>query len=304
MTKFMEMESNNGKIGLINVAKTAVMIATCFMILAVDFPIADRRFAKTNEGGYSLMDTGTIWVVLISSATRNIKKHYLPFPVLARIKRGLIVSSAALFLGWFRFFFLLWVGYPSHVDEYGVHWNFFMTLGCIELVFSVLCVYKLSFYLMGGFLVVYEIVLEFGGFKEWILSPERDMTSFFSMNREGILSIPLFTFIMLIGPIFMNNYKSIAENARKQGKFLTGQLKIFMISVVGVLASLTFVTYAESFPNWNAYRKLSNIPFLMFGVLGCFFTCGGTLIGILMFKRRYYSLVSEGISDNKLLFFI
>lgn len=38
-----------------------------------------------------------------------------------------------LYLGFSRMLVLKLLDYPEHVSEYGMHWNFFITLACIRV---------------------------------------------------------------------------------------------------------------------------------------------------------------------------
>ncbi len=80
-----------------------------------------------------------------------------------------------------------------------------------------------------------------------------------------------------------------------------------MVLILGSLCagSYLLMTYLESFPGWKVTRRLANIPYILFAV----FAFSSCLISIFIFslgwiKERRYSLVSEGIGQNKLVYFI
>ena len=98
-------------------------LSTCVAILAVDFRIFPRRFAKTETYGTGLMDVGVGGFVLSNAlvvperAARVALRRALP----------LLALGAATLAG------KRGVDYWQHVSEYGVHWNFFFTLAGVAL---------------------------------------------------------------------------------------------------------------------------------------------------------------------------
>jgi glucosaminylphosphatidylinositol acyltransferase len=95
-----------------------------------------------------------------------------------------------LVLGFVRFLTVKGVNYQEHVTEYGVHWNFYFTLGGVYVLFSGLQVFgafatsPVTAALLG---VGYQIYLTYFGGEDFILHAPRD--TLFEQNREGILSL-------------------------------------------------------------------------------------------------------------------
>lgn len=175
--------------------RSLLLIATCVSILAVDFPIYPRWFVKTEIKGVSLMDIGT-GCVLFSSAfvarhTRGEQK------ITQRIPGAFMACLPLLVIGIGKFFAHTAVDYQEHVSEYGVHWNFFMSLGVVVLFSAVITLKKAQALILAGVVMTsYEIALR-NGLEEFILNAPRD--SFFSMNREGICGCIGFFCIYQIG---------------------------------------------------------------------------------------------------------
>src|SRR3546814_1219941 len=87
----------------------------------------------------------------------------------------------------------------EHVSEYGVHWNFFVTLGAVWFIADI--VHKTvhpTFVvpLAASALALYQIALSCTSLTDYILTSPRD--NFFSANREGILSLVGYCSIYLI----------------------------------------------------------------------------------------------------------
>ena len=111
-----------------------VNIATAISILAVDFTIYPRRFAKTETYGTGLMDVGVgsfmIANAVVSQDARGIART---LPLLQAVNKELRAVLVLLGLGLVRFVAVKTTDYQEHVSEYGVHWNFFLTLACVRV---------------------------------------------------------------------------------------------------------------------------------------------------------------------------
>jgi phosphatidylinositol glycan class W len=173
----------------------AMLVVTCLAILAVDFKIFPRRFAKVENWGTSLMDVGVGSFVFSAGvvAARPILKEKLEgktTPLNTRLYQSIRHSLPLLVLGFIRLYSVKGLDYAEHVTEYGVHWNFFFTLGFLppflalfQTAFQYIPSYALLAILLGAF---YQIALETTFLKAFILVAPR--TNLFSQNREGIFS--------------------------------------------------------------------------------------------------------------------
>lgn len=193
------------------------VLLTCISILAVDFTIFPRNFAKTETIGLSLMDIG-VGTFMISSALTS------------KYARGITTASTAISVGTFRklslqhlLVLLLGVGrfvalkvlnYQEHVSEYGVHWNFFVTLFCVWTVADV--VHRTVprshiFWISLLWLLLYQIVLIHTPLTAFIFSSER--SGLLSANKEGIVSlmgyIPLFLLTEVLAHILFYKPKNV-----------------------------------------------------------------------------------------------
>ena len=161
------------------------MLITCIAILAVDFTIFPRYFAKTETYGMSLMDVG-IGSFIISSAltskyARGIYYHHLHI----NVSRFLV-----LILGIMRMVILKIINYQEHVSEYGIHWNFFVTLFFIWLIADVvhhLFPRVIIPYISIAVLLIYQYILSSTELTDYMFNATRN--NFFSSNREGIVSL-------------------------------------------------------------------------------------------------------------------
>ena len=183
-----------------------MMVVTCIAILAVDFRIFPRRFAKVETWGTSLMDMGVgsfvfsaglvsarpILSARIGGQTSSLSKS---------MRAACRTSAPLLFLGLIRLYSVKGLDYAEHVTEYGVHWNFFFTLALLPpsvalfQSFAVLTPYTALIALsISG---LYQTVLELTRLKAYILTSPRE--SLLSQNREGVFSLWGYLSIFLAG---------------------------------------------------------------------------------------------------------
>ena len=118
-----------------------VNIATAVSILAVDFVIYPRRFAKTETYGTGLMDVGVgsfiIANALVCQDARKTTGSNLSF--MKAVRKELRAVLVLIALGFVRFAAVKSTDYQEHVSEYGVHWNFFLTLACVRVSYAATC---------------------------------------------------------------------------------------------------------------------------------------------------------------------
>jgi phosphatidylinositol glycan class W len=164
--------------------RSSVMVATCISILAVDFPIYPRRFAKAERYGTGLMDIG-VGAFIVSaglvSGLKNKERRDQSFP------DAILAASPMLVIGVVRFIAMKGVQYQEHVSEYGTHWNFFLTIAVVSLLNALLrplVPHKTSLFVGIVLIVAYQYMLSTQGLSEFIMTAPRE--GFFGHNREGI----------------------------------------------------------------------------------------------------------------------
>jgi phosphatidylinositol glycan class W len=184
----------------------SMLVITCLAILAVDFRIFPRRFAKVENWGTSLMDLGVGSFVFSAGvvAARAVLKEQLSGRTTAlstRLHGAARHSFPLLILGLVRLYSVKGLDYAEHVTEYGVHWNFFFTLACLppfvalfHSAFRAVPSYSALAVFLG---VSYQAALEFTDLKAFILTAPR--TDLLSKNREGVFSFFGYLAIFLAG---------------------------------------------------------------------------------------------------------
>jgi len=259
--------------------RASLMIITCVAILGVDYPAFPRRFAKTETFGTALMDAGVGSIIVAGALTRGLystsssTSSHDPVPktfrssskgpsYLIKNNKSLIQTATLLTLAIARIIATSAVDYQHHTGEYGVHWNFFMTLAGLRILHSAF--YYLSTVLpkqssslraillpliVGiATLTVYQITLSKYGLIEYIHSDDRDLNSITSANKEGIFSLIGYWSLHLLGVAIGTFIQTAADDdnnnnnnnritrqgmsARQKRVVMIGEKRLWMIDVI------------------------------------------------------------------------
>lgn len=250
-----------------------MMSMTNVAILAVDFRLFPRRFAKVETWGTSLMDIGVGSFVFTAGlvAARPVLKdraagrstRFLP-RVLASFRH----SIPLLVLGIIRLLSVKGLDYAEHVTEYGVHWNFFFTLGLLppfvaasQAALAIVPSYAALALLIGG---TYQVLLETTELKSYILAAPR--TDLVSMNREGIFSFLGYLAIFLAGqdlgmfaiPRKLHTRNNASAGVQRNTLLLTLAVWFFVWAGLYVIAT----NYSFGF-GLSVSRRLANLPYVL-----------------------------------------
>lgn len=276
----------------------AMMVMTCVGILAVDFRLFPRRFAKVETWGTSLMDMGVGSFVFTAGvvAARPVLKERASGKSMSIFKRLLYSarhSIALLVLGVIRFLSVKGLDYAEHVTEYGVHWNFFFTLGFLppfvatfQAVLRYIPSYAALALLVGS---TYQILLENTSLKAYILTAPR--TDLLSMNREGIFSFFGYLAIFLAGQdlgMFI-----IPRTINPRGNTAPGIQRNTLLMTMAVWAAIWSALYFFS-TNYtyglglSVSRRIANLPYVLwvaaFNTIQIFACC---LVDTIFFPETY-----------------
>ncbi|RPA76570.1 GPI-anchored wall transfer protein 1 [Ascobolus immersus RN42] len=218
--KAVEVKKEIASVGLpkkafVTTYRGAMMAITCLAILAVDFKVFPRRFAKVETWGTSLMDLGVGSFVFSSglvAARPVVSGKASPVSGLGkRLQSALRSTLALLVLGGVRLILVKGVDYAEHVTEYGIHWNFFFTLALLPL-FSTLVLplttrlsspaISPSVFYTGLALTIAtldQLALSKFGLLKFVLTAPRHSLGLISENKEGIFSFPGYLAIFFAG---------------------------------------------------------------------------------------------------------
>lgn len=291
------VEQIDQKSTTLTIYRSTMLIMTSLAILAVDFPVFPRKYAKVETWGISLMDLGVGSFVfsngIVSSKRLLQNKRYSK---IEKILQSLKSSAVLLLLGIIRLLSVKASGYQEHVTEYGIHWNFFFTLSLLPIsmiVFENLNTFKKLLIPALG-LSIYELTMIYDPhFLDYLLDSERN--NFISSNREGIFSFigyfTIYCYGQRIGTMFFSKD--------------TPSMKI----LVKLLKNLSFSTVISLFVlNWNTLgvsRRFANLPYCSLVV-----TCNLLLLVSYHFifecmsERSILPTTLRKVNDNGMLLFL
>lgn len=295
---FLQSHVQCNQVPFVTIFRVLVNVKTAISILAVDFSVFPRRYAKTENYGTGVMDFGVGAYVLANALVcpeaRGKQVHGSKF---GHVLKQFLSVWPLVILGMVRLVSVKMTGYHEHVSEYGVHWNFFFTLAIVRVVASVLlAVFPLSWswllaLLIGGF---YQFTLETSGLKSFIIH-NSDRTGFLQSNKEGIFSVIGYIAIYMAG-VQIGLY---VMRPRTQVKdWLRLICHLFLGSCVLYTALYLCQTFIEP-----VSRRMANLPFCLWTIAqsSFFLSCLGTADMVLGFMKMISrcSLVSSSWNEYK-----
>ncbi|EEF40735.1 GPI-anchored wall transfer protein, putative [Ricinus communis] len=232
--------------------RVLVMVVTCLCILAVDFRIYPRRYAKTETYGTSVMDLGVGSFILANSLVSRQARSVS----LVNLKTTIQSVSPLLFLGFGRLLSTKTVDYQVHIGEYGMHWNFFFTLAAVSILTSMIRVPpKYSGILGLAILIGYQFWLN-NGLNGYLLSNKRG-AGIISKNKEGVFSILGYWGMYLLGVqlgyhLFFGNHPSAANKSNNWAR-----IRVLFLSVLFWLITLFLDRHVE-----RVSRRMCNLAYV------------------------------------------
>ncbi|XP_006832412.1 PREDICTED: phosphatidylinositol-glycan biosynthesis class W protein [Chrysochloris asiatica] len=195
--KFLKIRLEAEYIPAITCFRVINSVLTAIAILAVDFPLFPRRFAKTELYGTGTMDLGVGGFVFGSAmvCTEVKRKSNMQGFGFYQFTKSLYSVWPLVFLGIGRLAIIKYIGYQEHLTEYGVHWNFFFTIAIVKLITSLLLIIfplNKSWIVAISITTLYQLALDFTPLKRLILygTDGRDTrVGLLNANREGIISV-------------------------------------------------------------------------------------------------------------------
>jgi len=267
---YLQFERSTKISNIVHSFRGITLILTCIAILAVDFHIFPRAFMKTESHGISLMDLGVGSFVFLSGLCSSVArggpkgrgglKRWFKFGVVFLLGVGRLVITR-------------WIDYDVVEGEYGLDWNFFVTLGVVWVAGDLL--HLLIPHSHSTFLYILTIlslsllhsclVVPFG---ESILtshSPEQQhhngvnwdrslSTSFIERNVEGVVSslgfLILFISSQLMGRCLVwtiNHHQPNSSSTKEHHQSTTNLLNFFQHPIIGSNSTPTPLLLFSSF---------------------------------------------------------
>ncbi|KAL8987582.1 MAG: hypothetical protein Q9177_003224 [Variospora cf. flavescens] len=276
----------------------SMMVVTCLAILAVDFRVFPRRFAKVETWGTSLMDMGVgsfVFSAGLVSARPILKAQGADrrSSVGASLKAAFRHSLPLLALGLIRLYSIKGLDYAEHVSEYGVHWNFFFTLALLPPLVASLQILPTWFASvdMIALLVscIFQAVLDSTSVTAYILTAPR--YSLISQNREGLISIWGYLSIFLAGQAV--GLDILPRTGSKLSRSIFGLHMNRPYTVRLVLWSvwysmLLFLAVSYKALGLQVSRRLANLPYVLWvSAFNCTQLALFSAVEILVFPGLY-----------------
>ncbi|KAI9665303.1 MAG: Glucosaminyl phosphatidylinositol (GlcN-PI) nositol acylation protein [Alyxoria varia] len=292
-----------------------MLVSTFVAILAVDFRVFPRRFAKVEAWGTSVMDLGVGSFVFSAGtmAARPILKQNLSKTAQKGLTARLVAagrhSLPLLVLGFARLVSVKASDYNEHESEYGRHWNFFFTLGFIPpfvavfdaVLYRILPSYGILALLLGA---GYQVLLDSTDLIKYILIAPR--TDVISMNREGIFSFIGYLSIFLAGQAtgmyVLPRSKSSTGQPQQGVKALINDSLIRKLTMWATIwTALFYLTTDYRFgAGVQVSRRIANLPYILW--VTAFNTWQILLYGAietLLFPGLYSNAKSEEVVSSK-----
>ncbi|KAI8096335.1 GWT1-domain-containing protein [Halteromyces radiatus] len=280
----------------LTVYRAATMILTCIAILAVDFPVFPRRFAKVETFGTSLMDVGVGSFVFSSGvvASRAYSQQNAQQTLLHRMTNACRSCLPLLLLGGIRLLLTRSVDYQLHNSEYGLHWNFFMTLGLLPPFVTLITSLKNKVpfsYLGWGIVIGYQYLLHQQGLQTWVLEAPR--VDLLSANKEGICSFMGYLAIFLFGldvgcAVFdLSPSKQLPIISSSSSSSVAIQLTVKSILYWIIFGTWLFFTQNDS--SSQVSRRLANLPYVIWVI-----SFNLTLLTLLIWVEQWMNVKNKG----------
>ncbi|CAM8885149.1 unnamed protein product [Rhodiola kirilowii] len=231
--------------------RVAMMVVTCLCILAVDFNIFPRRYAKTETYGSSLMDLGVGSFVLANALVSREARNMAT----SNWKTAITSTSPLVILGIGRLVSTMGVNYQVHVGEYGVHWNFFFTLAAVAILTSFVKIPPKYCGILGSVILFgYQIWLNHG-LNSYLLSDERG-DDIISQNKEGIFSVVGYWGMYLVG-VQLGGYLFFGYQNSPSRSISWTRNRVYFLSIFLWILTVVLDKHVE-----RVSRRTCNLPYV------------------------------------------
>ncbi|XP_059207669.1 phosphatidylinositol-glycan biosynthesis class W protein [Centropristis striata] len=285
ISTFLQSHVQFSQVPFVTIFRVFVNVKTAISILAVDFAVFPRRYAKTETYGTGVMDFGVGAYVFANALVcpeargKNISGSKMNY-----VTKQLLSVWPLVVLGMGRLISLKMSSYHEHVTEYGVHWNFFFTLAIVKVVATVLLAilpanqsWLIALLISGS----YQFALETSeGLKAFIIHNNDREKDFLHANKEGIFSVVGYVAIYMAG-VQVGLYLMQPRSQVRQ--WLKALFNLSLGSFVLYTALYACQTLIEP-----VSRRMANLPFFIWSVGQSLFfmSCLGMADMVLLFSKR------------------
>lgn len=261
----------------LTVYRSHMMLMTIICILAVDFRVFPREFAKCETWGTSLMDLGVgsfVFSLGIISAAPLLRSPSQRFkPMRLQLLRDARKSLPMFILGGIRVIMVKGVDYPEHVSEYGVHWNFFITLALLPFFGTMLRPFaKIARFSTIGLILsmLHQILLSMTSLGFWASSNNVSRIGLIAQNKEGLASLPGYLAIFLLGLdaghyiLPRDPYLAYRRLTASREKEKTDKLAMLLVSYSVLWWGAYYLQRLAT--GGQVSRRLANLPYVLWVV--------------------------------------
>lgn len=319
----------------LNTFRAAINLLTAVCILAVDFKCFPKKLAKTETFGFGLMDIGVGLFVfgngLVAPELNSPDCH--SSMSWKRFEKTLWGCLPLVILGAARFGVTNELDYQQHVSEYGVHWNFFLTLAFTKLfstiLIGILPHFEFLKYISVALLFAHESTLQLGA-SDYVIDTNNTVKrdNLISANREGIFSLSGYVSLYLASVYIGYRLKKIdvVSDETKETPVYTNVRQLFWKSIRLLFVSMILWKVTYILKNmFGVSRRTANMGYV-FWIL----SIGTTILVLFIFleifyyfrafdrpgddnndedaslqnKRVYAPIILSGINYNGLAFFL
>uniref|UniRef100_A0A1A8C3V6 Phosphatidylinositol-glycan biosynthesis class W protein n=1 Tax=Nothobranchius kadleci TaxID=1051664 RepID=A0A1A8C3V6_NOTKA len=281
---FLQSHTQFNQVPFVTLFRVFVNVKTAISILAVDFAIFPRRYAKTETYGTGAMDFGVgAFVFANALVCPEARRKSISGSKMSHVTKQILSVWPLLALGFARFVSVKMTNYQEHVTEYGVHWNFFFTLATVRVLASVLLTFlpARQMWILGLVIgMFYQFILEATELKVFIMHNNDREKDFLHANKEGIFSLAGYVAIYLIG-VQIGLY--VMQPRSRVSEWLRMLLNLFLGSLVlfGCLHICQNLVEPVS-------RRSANFPFVLWTVAQSLYllSCLGLADMVLLFSKR------------------
>uniref|UniRef100_A0A3Q3WDR0 Phosphatidylinositol-glycan biosynthesis class W protein n=1 Tax=Mola mola TaxID=94237 RepID=A0A3Q3WDR0_MOLML len=302
ISTFLQSHIQFHQVPFVTIFRVFVNVKTAISILAVDFSVFPRRYAKTETYGTGVMDFGVgAYIFANALVCPEARRKNISGSKKSHITKQLLSVWPLVVLGMGRLVSVKMSGYHEHVTEYGVHWNFFFTLAIVRVVASVIFAvlpanqsWVLALLISG----LYQSTLETSGLKAFIFHNGDREKDFIHANKEGIFSVVGYVAIYMAG-VQVGLYVMQPRSQVKQ--WFKALSMLLMGSLVLYAALYPCQTFIEP-----VSRRLANLPFCIWSVAQSllFMSCLGIADMVLLFSKRTAVKHHLFLTKTQLLFFL
>ncbi|KAM7374750.1 hypothetical protein PAMP_007390 [Pampus punctatissimus] len=284
VSTFLQSHVRFDQVPFVTIFRVFVNVKTAISILAVDFSVFPRRYAKTETYGTGVMDIGVgAYVFANALVCPEARRKTNSGSKMNHISKQLLSVWPLVVLGVARLLSVKMTNYHEHVTEYGVHWNFFFTLAIVKAVASmILVILPVSqswvFALLIG--VLYQFTLETTWLKAFLIQDSDREKDFLHANKEGIFSVLGYVAIYMAG-VQIGLY--VMQPRSQVREWLKALFSILSGSVLLYTALYTCQIFVEP-----VSRRFANLPFCLWSVAQSllFMFCLATADMVLLFFKR------------------